>query len=1173
MEKVKETEVSAAKSPRCETDFTKCVICQTITDEQLIDAPVAHEKLFLAIKERAQYGDGEYTIINNRLGQFTVHELQSKSATWHARCYKVAVHTGMLQRAKRRYEKQVESLEMKRKSNITTSPETNILTRSQSLPFDNSLCFFCERGNLLKNPLFKVATVNAGQKLKEAIEKSGNERLHVKLCSAINLEDAHAIDIRYHKNCWTSHVFNVIRPSHSESHEADPVDEIAAKIEFLSAVDEALQGGIISNMSILQDEYENIRKQNNVPTPTIPRKKLKTLLQEEIPDIEFHKPKRVNEPERVTIKQTTDKAVQIVEDMQKDTMANMKALYEVALFLRKAISKTKVWKFTGALDDTSAEHTPNELYSFFRWILQGPRKILSNKTKSSEVDKRATTLAQNTVALYLSDRQVTNTSKTVHSVRESPQQLAVGLSVRKETRSKRLINMLHGFGISTDYGRLLRIETQIADTIIQQMTRTGGLYIPHDIVQHRHIFFAVDNIDFQEDTPDGHGTLHATVMSVYQKVEAGDRKPNLELTGSAKERSLKDVPEITTQRMNCPDPPQKPPNPVYNSYSLQKNDDVHLTLPEIVWIHARTQIRDQDEEIEIIDNVNQSLLEATTEQSAACTNEQTQPVKDCTPIGIPTWSAYQSEISEKLPVVRVGAFPLLAAPAHEWSTLLTILMHAQGINTQILGDSRRTVISLDMGLYKPAKQLQMSRNDMDHLILRPGELHIVMAQLRTIGSYIEGSGIDLCWTEANLYGPATVKQIIEGRHIVRGQTAHTLTLEALFSLYQDEFFRGYPEIKTQIIETVEKLDKAFRDDDTERVKSEHLQMCNIICSQNVMEKMHAFDKAKSEQPLFCVMRHYMEMILQMLMFIRAVRTGNWELHLVALEMFTKYFFAHDRINYSRMIPLYLAEMKSLKTSDPDIYCEMMEGNWVVNKNSTVSFCAIGADHALEQINRSMKVSGGLVGISHNPSARAKFFLISPELARLATEAQQMAGVKAEQRTRHHGLSKALLARHEKNIQKLTATLVNFTNPFAAEGVDLYNLVTKLVAPEQIKVDLCQHDEIGRKLFESFVADRIQNDVTNLWSPMKKRKLATWKNAAKKVNIPSVNKVVELKEDRSLFARLLVVCKSRPEINLKDARQIRVLRRSQVIVCSRWEHASLFYEEQADEHLGGCSQKI
>ena len=53
---------------------------------------------------------------------------------------------------------------------------------------------------------------------------------------------------------------------------------------------------------------------------------------------------------------------------------------------------------------------------------------------------------------------------------------------------------------------------------------------------------------------------------------------------------------------------------------------------------------------------------------------------------------------------------------------------------------------------------------------------------------------------------------------------------------------------------------------------------------------------------------------------------------------------------------------------------------MVKKNLKVQFCAIGADHALEHINRSMKVSGGFVSITLNPTARTKIFITAPELS-------------------------------------------------------------------------------------------------------------------------------------------------------------------------------------------------
>lgn len=46
--------------------------------------------------------------------------------------------------------------------------------------------------------------------------------------------------------------------------------------------------------------------------------------------------------------------------------------------------------------------------------------------------------------------------------------------------------------------------------------------------------------------------------------------------------------------------------------------------------------------------------------------------------------------------------------------------------------------------------------------------------------------------------------------------------------------------------------------------------------------------------------------------------------------------------------------------------------------------------------------------------------------------------------------------------------------------------------------------------------------------MKKRK-----SNAKKVNVSTNKKLIELREDRSLFARIMTVCRSRPEIDIKE----------------------------------------
>ena len=288
----------------------------------------------------------------------------------------------------------------------------------------------------------------------------------------------------------------------------------------------------------------------------------------------------------------------------------------------------------------------------------------------------------------------------------------------------------------------------------------------------------------------------------------------------------------------------------------------------------------------------------------------------------------------------------------------------------------------------------------------------------------------------------------------------------------------------------------------------------------------------------CLVREFLQEIRQQsgqVVLFDVVWFSCIQSFVTSLQMFTKYFFVHDRTNYARMIPLYLAEMQMLPESDPDIFEEFLKGDWVVNKNSQVPFCALGADHALEQVNRSMKVSGGLVGITLNPHARTKFFLIAPELARLSEDAKEMSGTTPVKEGNHHHTSSAsAISREEKNLKKLVTTLENFTNPFIEQSNDLFNLITKVVTPSKVKEDLLEQCEIGQNLDEKFVKDRIQSGEINLWSPMKKRKLQTWKTMGKKIKVSSNGQILELQEDRNLFARMMVICKSRPEIDIQEA---------------------------------------
>ena len=61
---------------------------------------------------------------------------------------------------------------------------------------------------------------------------------------------------------------------------------------------------------------------------------------------------------------------------------------------------------------------------------------------------------------------------------------------------------------------------------------------------------------------------------------------------------------------------------------------------------------------------------------------------------------------------------------------------------------------------------------------------------------------------------------------------------------------------------------------------------------------------------------YMEMVQTLLVFIRATRENDWELHLSAVRSMLPWFFATDRVNYARYGSIYWLEMISMNSTHP-----------------------------------------------------------------------------------------------------------------------------------------------------------------------------------------------------------------------------------------------------------------
>jgi len=84
----------------------------------------------------------------------------------------------------------------------------------------------------------------------------------------------------------------------------------------------------------------------------------------------------------------------------------------------------------------------------------------------------------------------------------------------------------------------------------------------------------------------------------------------------------------------------------------------------------------------------------------------------------------------------------------------------------------------------------------------------------------------------------------------------------------------------------------------------------LLTSNDFRDTLSAFLTA-NVNPNFKYWWSYMDMIEILLMFTRAQREGNWELHLHAFQRMLPYFIRYDHTNYTRSGTVYINEMHHL----------------------------------------------------------------------------------------------------------------------------------------------------------------------------------------------------------------------------------------------------------------------
>lgn len=258
-----------------------------------------------------------------------------------------------------------------------------------------------------------------------------------------------------------------------------------------------------------------------------------------------------------------------------------------------------------------------------------------------------------------------------------------------DTRNKKLLELLNSQGYCISYSRVLMVETALANAVVENTKQFHGIYVPPILKKGKFLFFAVDNTDFAEDTPDGKGTTHGTITAIYQRADTSREPiaPPLHFQDT-KANSLSMTPHHTSI-MPC-EKPKATPNKYTREFTIN-NFAVSASsrFTQLGWVIVSTLSR----------------------------------IKGGGLSPIPGWAGYHSLLSTCKQLTEVGSLPLLPEVAHEWSTLLTVKMQACQLKELAVEREFVTVISFDMALYEKAVRLLDARRDLRNKVMpRLGEL-------------------------------------------------------------------------------------------------------------------------------------------------------------------------------------------------------------------------------------------------------------------------------------------------------------------------------------------------------------------------------------------------------------------------------------------------------------------
>ena len=764
------------------------------------------------------------------------------------------------------------------------------------------------------------------------------------------------------------------------------------------------------------------------------RRRLESELESSIDIFPDDKGKLLLVPESVSLKdvvlenQTLQRELRVWKTKSNDVNV---LIDQTSSLIRSAIQqdmKPTPWPYHPS-DVKNAGHIsiPNHLKRFLFGIITGDP---DNKNQT----QRVTTLVQS-----FSQDMIYAVTCGQH---KPPKHLLLRYAVKTLTCNVEIICTLNNLGHGVSYSQLEEKDTALC---LQKLAANLNqrVVLPASIKPYVFTNLAWDNIDRLEETLTGKGTSHrvngiAVQAKVYGPHLPRDELPRIE---KLKQRSLNiEHQELAVYVPGARVGPQPLPTRE-NHLQEAKKAAQSACIKNLMWILSR------------------------------------QANSECQ--SIPGWTGFNIRTRDQVSVSEdvVEYLPTIHAPATELTTVFEILNQSELIRRELY--LQTVVVVMDQALFAKAVEITWKHKErFGNILLRMGTFHTICNALSILGKRFGDGGLkDIC-IEAELVAEGSINGVLDGKHYNRAVTVHKCIYEALMRLawagFTDWVDENVPERSAVIRSFLEKVN-------TMVCELNQQQLSNLLASLDLVEVMKLWGDflehlRHGNGQLSAYWMSYIDIVENVVLgLLRASREGNWDLYLSAIRTLIPWCFAYDKVNYTRYLSPYLAEMTNLPEKNPEVYAAFKAGQFSVQLSSNNPFGRLPVDQTTEvTVNKDTQTPGGTARFSLKAASVQRYYLTAEYRSAFLGQLRELVQGKKTDELHHADLQRPRIQKEEKAVVAVVDLIQGWINPFA-EKQDLICISTAKAAPKDISSELMKALDAGEQSYATFKKERLEKD--------------------------------------------------------------------------------------------------